>query len=181
MQYIYRFIFIGILCFWVQASQAQQISFTSNAYLGIANNLEAGYFYNGGGLDFTYTHEAGKGRILVGLNYRMIHWGNQVGLSAGYDFPFWQKGAWRASVASEMELAFALFFQKPLLGWTVNCVPMLEWKSKKAFFVNIGLGLQFNHNPAYANYGRINSALDIPIKIGFGFTLGNRKRTLTAD
>jgi hypothetical protein len=38
------------------------------------------------------------------------------------------------------------------------------------------LGAGLSHCPAYENYGRINTTLDLPIKLGIGFKLlGNKK------
>jgi len=51
---------------------------------------------------------------------------------------------------------------------------MLEWQSSKAFFAQIGIGLQLNNNPNYSEYGAIYTTLDIPFKLGFGFKIGNK-------
>ena len=63
-----------------------------------------------------------------------------------------------------------------LLVWGIECVPEIEWHSNKAFFVSLGVGVRYTNCPAYQNYGDISKLIDLPIKIGVGFYLNNKKR-----
>lgn len=170
-------VLISVLFFMITTStSAQQLSLKPLSFLGIATNLGGEYHYNGGGFELAYQHDVWKGRVIGGLEYRMINWGNQVGINFGYNMPFWTKGQWRASVGAQAQIGWALFHQKSLLVWGIECVPEIEWHSNKAFFATLGFGIRYTNCPAYENYGALNSAIDIPIKIGVGFYLNNKKR-----
>lgn len=157
-------------------TQAQYISFKSSGYLGIANNSGAEYFYNGGGFGLSYQHSMNeKSRLLGGLEYRIINWGHQVALQLGYDYAYWQQGPWRAAVYGQVQGGSALYVQKSLFTWGLGVGSSLEWKSPKAFFARLSFGAQVSHCPAYLDYGSINTTLDLPIQLGIGFKLGNRK------
>lgn len=151
---------------------APRIAVRSLAFLGIATNERGEYFYNGGGLELTYQHPLGKGGLTGGLEYRMINWGNQVALNIGYDIPYWQSGSWKLSGLTSLQAGLALFQQRPLFVWGAEYVPQLQWQSKRRFFANLGIGIRMTNNPAYSNYGSINFTVDVPIKIGIGFRLG---------
>ncbi len=163
------------VCCTYQTAQAQYVSVRGLGFLGMANNSGAEYFYNGGGFELAYQHALEKGRLSGGLEYRIINWGHQVAVQLGYDYPYWQQGPWRASAFAHGQLGSALYIQKSLLVWGAELGTGLEWKSSKAFFATFSLGARFSHNPAYAEYSVINATLDLPIKIGIGFKLGNRK------
>lgn len=150
---------------------AQRLALNSSGFLGFANNVEAGYFYDGGSFALMYQHPLEKGAIQAGLNYRWIHWGAQTAISGGYSLPLWEQGPWQAAVAANAEIGLALFRPQSLFAWGINALPNIRWQSKKAFYASLGLGLQFNHAPAYRKYGAINWSLDVPIQIGIGFRL----------
>lgn len=175
---LYNVFIIAFLALAMNTAKAQQLSLRPLSFLGIATNVGTNYFYNGGGFELSYQHDYWKGRISGGLEYRMINWGNQVGLNIGYNLPFWTKKQWRASVTAHAQIGWALFVQKTLAVWGFEAIPQIEWKSKKAFFVMIGVGLRFSHNPVYEQFGSINATLDIPIKVGIGFRLNNKKKNL---
>ncbi len=169
-----KYIHIGILAIFLLSStviNAQRISLSSPGFLGFANNVGAGYFYDGGNLGLNYQHDLGTGAVQAGINYRWIHWGAQVAISGGYSRPLWQQGPWQAELASNAELGLALFRPQPLFVWGISSIPNIRWQSKKAFYASLGLGLQFNHCPAYRNYGAINWTLDVPIQLAIGFRL----------
>ena len=170
-------ILIVLLFFMISTrSIGQQLSLKPLSFLGIATNLGGEYNYNGGGFELAYQHDIWKGRVVGGLEYRMVNWGNEVGINLGYNMPFWAKGQWRASVSAQAQVGWALFYQKSLLIWGIECVPEMEWHSNKAFFATLGFGIRYSNCPAYENYGAITSAIDLPIKIGLGFYLNNKKR-----
>ena len=154
---------------------AQQIGLRALTFLGMATNTEAQYFFDGGGLELFYQHELWKGKVVGGLEYRTINWGNQVALNLGYNLAYWKKNSWRASVSLSVQGGMALFRQKPLGVLGIECLPELEWQSKKRFFMNLGIGIRYSNCPAYSKYSLINSTLDIPIKFGMGFRLGKKK------
>lgn len=167
---------LGILLFLISnTSKAQQLSLKPLSFLGVATNLGGAYHYNGGGFELAYQHDFWKGRVVGGVEYRMINWGNQLSVNLGYNLPFWSHNQWRASVSTQVQLGGALFVQKSLFVWGVECVPEIEWHSKKAFFASVGFGIRYTNCPAYENYGPLVSAIDLPIKIGLGFYLNNKK------
>lgn len=170
-------ILMGILFFMINTrTSAQQLSLKPLSFLGLGTNLGGAYYYNGGGFELGYQQDVWKGRVIGGLEYRMVSWGNQVGINLGYNMPFWTKGQWRASVSGQTQFSWALFHQKSLLVWGIECVPEIEWHSNKAFFVSLGVGVRYTNCPAYQNYGDISKLIDLPIKIGVGFYLNNKKR-----
>lgn len=168
---------LGVLLLGMSYSvQAQYVSVKGLGFLGIANNSGGEYFYNGGGFELAYQHKISeKGRLSGGLEYRIINWGHQVALQLGYDYAYWQQGPWRASVAAHGQVGSALYVQNGLFVWGAEVGTGLEWKSPKAFFATLSFGARYSNCPAYAEYGAINSTLDLPIKLGIGFKLGNRK------
>lgn len=156
--------------------QGQYISVQGLGFLGLVNNSGAEYFYNGFGFELNYQQVLKKGRVSVGLEYRSINWGYQAALQLGYDYPYWQQGPWRASAFGHAHLGAALYVQRSLFAWGAALGTGLEWQSPKAFFARLSLGAGLSHCPAYENYGRINTTLDLPIKLGIGFKLlGNKK------
>lgn len=170
-------ILVGVFFFMINTTtSAQQLSLKPLSFLGIATNLGGEYHYNGGGFELAYQHDVWKGRVVGGLEYRMINWGNQIGINLGYNMPFWTKGQWRASVSAQAQIGWALFHQKSLFVWGLECIPQIEWHSNKAFFASLGFGIRYTNCPAYENYGLLTSAIDLPIKIGLGFYLNNKKR-----
>jgi hypothetical protein len=170
-------ILMGVLFFMINTTtSAQQLSLKPLSFLGVATNLGGEYYYDGGGFELAYQHDLWKGRVIGGLEYRMVNWGNQVGVNFGYNMPFWTKGQWRASVSVQTQFSWALFYQKSLLVWGIECIPEIEWHSNKAFFATLGFGIRYTNCPAYQNYGDIHNVIDLPIKIGLGFYLNNKKR-----
>jgi hypothetical protein len=174
MKHTTKYILILIFTICSLASNtihAQRLSFNSSGFLGLANNVEAGYFYDGGNFELSYQHDLEKGAVQAGINYRWIHWGAQSTISGGYSLPLWQQGPWQAQLGANAELGLALFRPRSLFVWGINAIPSIRWQSKKAFYASFGLGLQFNHAPAYRKYGAINWTLDVPLQLGIGFRL----------
>lgn len=160
----------------MQPIQAQQMGFSVLSFPGIATNVGAGYFYDGGGFDLNYQHDLGKGRLVGGVEYRMINWGNQIALNMGYNFSYWAEAHWRFSGTTAAQIGLALFYQKPLIIWALEYMPQMEWQSEKRFFANLGIGFRFSNSPSYKRYGEINTTFNLPIKIGVGFRLGKRNK-----
>ena len=156
-------------------AQAQYLSFQPAGYLGFAHSQGGEYFYGGFGLGIQYEHELGPGRVLGTLEYRAVQWGNQVAFNAGYDYPYWTQGPWRAGVRGQLQMGSALFQSGGLLVWGAEVGTSLQWKSPKAFFVHLGLGLRFSHCPAYETYSQIFTVWEVPLNVGIGFKFGNRK------
>lgn len=167
---------VGTVFFWIlllnQQAFGQKISLSGLSYLGIANTVESGYFYDGGGFELGYRHSLGKGEVLGGLEYRMINWGNQVTINLGYNFPYWTNDVFTVSGATSAQIGWGLFNQKALAVWGAEYLAQLEWQSPKRFFAILGIGFRFNHSPAYSKYGAINWTLNLPVKLGIGFRLG---------
>ncbi len=164
---------IFIFCL-INTLNAQQIALNFESFPGVAYRGGGGYFYGGGGLEVTYQHDFKQGRIRGGLEYRIIDWGNQIGLNVAYNHPYFVHNAWRVSGTSGLQLGLALFRQRPLFVYGLEYSPEVEWQSGKRFFANAGLGIRYTNSPKYRNFGTINSVLELPIKIGFGFRLGKR-------
>lgn len=167
---------IGLLIGAYCSSSAQYLSLKGMGFLGIANNSGAEYFYNGGGFALSYQQELTEtSRLNGGVEYRIINWGHQVALQLGYDYAYWQQGPWRAAAFGQVQAGSALYVQKGLFTWGAGVGSSLEWKSPKAFFASLSFGARVSHCPAYLEYGGINVTLDLPIQLGIGFKLGNRK------
>ena len=150
----------------IYTARAQQLGFRTLSFLGIANNIESDFHYNGFGLDLFYRHDVWKGRVTSSLEYRMIGWGNQLGLNIGYNLPFWQENQWRASATLSLQGGLALFRPQSLGVIGVEGLAEIEWQSKKRFFATLSLGIRYSNSPAYLRYGLINTNIDIPIKLG---------------
>jgi len=181
---IKRFVLLFLIpfcCLKTISIQAQQLSLKGLSFLGVATNTTRGYFYDGGGFELNYQHDIWKGRVVAGIEYRMINWGNQVGLNMGYNLPFYKKNQWRLSATLSAQVGMALFSPKPLAAWGVELLPSVEWQSKKRFFLQLDFGFRMNHCPAYKDYGSINMVFDMPIKIGIGFRLGKFKKTMPVN
>ncbi len=181
---IRRYVLLFLVCiFWLNTTfiQAQQLSLKGLSFLGVATNTTKGYFYDGGGFELNYQHDIWKGRIVTGIEYRMINWGNQVGLNIGYNFPFYKKNQWRLSGTLSTQVGMALFSPRPLAVWGIELLPSVEWQSKKRFFLQLDVGFRMNHCPRYKDYGAINMVWDIPIKIGVGFRLGKAAKKIIVN
>jgi len=165
-----RYIFI-FFCVTTTLS-AQQISLNFESFPGVAYSGGSGYFYGGGGLELAFQYDLRKGRIRGGLEYRMIDWGNQTSINAGYNMTYYVRNAWRISGTSGLQLGLALFREKPLFAWGLEYSPEVEWQSGKRFFANASLGIRYTNSLKYKNYGNINSVLELPVRIGWGFRLG---------
>lgn len=166
-QLLYTFVFFCLL----NTLSAQQISLNFESFPGVAYRGGGGYFYGGGGLELTYQHDLGKGRLRGGLEYRMIDWGNQASINAAYNVTYYEREAWRISGTSGLQLGLALFREKPLFAWGLEYSPEVEWQSGKRFFANASLGIRYTNSPKYKNYGNINSVLELPVRVGWGFRL----------
>lgn len=167
-----KILYIFIVLCTIHSLEAQQISLNFESFPGISYRGGGGYFYGGGGLEVAYQQDFKKGRIRGGLEYRIIDWGNQVGINAAYNHPYYVRGQWRVSGTSGLQLGLALFRGKSLFAWAIDYSPELEWQSNKRFFANFSLGIRYTNSPKYKNYGSINSVLELPLKVGFGFRLG---------
>lgn len=164
------------------SANAQQISIQFLSFPGITHTNGSGYFYGGGGLSLAYQKNIGsnqKYKILLGLEYRMIDWGNQAVLNIGYNHPYLMaagsKKNLRLSGNVSTQFGAALFREKPLFVWSAEYIPEIEWFSRKRFFASLGVGLRYTNCPKYKNYGNINSVLEIPIKLSLGFKTGKSK------
>jgi len=167
-QLLYIFAFFCL----VNTLSAQQISLNFESFPGVAYSGGSGYFYGGGGLELAYQQDLGKGRLRGGLEYRIIDWGNQGSLNAGYNFRYYTNGAWRISGTSGVQLGFAFFRSAVPFVWGLEYVPELEWQSSKRFFANIGIGIRYTNNTQYRSYSSINALLELPVRIGWGLRLG---------
>lgn len=156
----------------IHTLHAQQISLNFESFPGVAYRGGSGYFYGGGGFELAYQHDFKQGRIRGGLEYRIVDWGNQIGVNAAYNHPYFVRNAWRISGTSGVQLGLALFREKPLFAYALEYSPEAEWQSAKRFFANVSLGIRYTNSPKYKNYGTINSVLELPLKVGFGFRLG---------
>ena len=162
-------------------TNAQQISVQFLSFPGIAHTNGSGYFYGGSGLNLAYQRNSGsnqKYKMLVGLEYRTIDWGNQIGLNIGFNHPYLitdSKKNLRLSGNVSTQFGTALFREKPLFVWSAEYIPEIEWASRKRFFASLGIGLRYTNCPKYKNYGSINSVLEIPIKVSLGFKTGKSK------
>ncbi len=169
----YTFIFLSAF----QFLNAQQIGLNFESFPGVAYGGGGGYFYGGGGFELAYQHDFKQGRIRGGLEYRIVDWGNQTGINAAYNHPYYVRGQWRVSGSSGIQLGLALFRERPLFAWALEYSPELEWQSNKRFFANMSFGIRYTNSPKYKNYGKINAVLELPVKIGFGFRLGSKPAT----
>ena len=158
----------------INTINAQQIALNFESFPGVAYSGGGGYFYGGGGLEVTYQHDFKQGRIRGGLEYRMIDWGNQMAINAAYNHPYYVRDRWRISGTSGLQLGLALFRVNPLFVYGLEYSPEIEWQSGKRFFANASIGIRYTNSPRYRDYGTINSVLELPIKVGFGFRLGER-------
>jgi len=170
-----RYLVILLLVLSTSSVTGQRIYFHTTGYMGFKNTLETEYFYDGGGIELGCAQKLSKGRLVTGLNYRLIYWGHQVGLSAAYDYPLWEEGSWRASVQAGAGVDLALFVKRSLWGWNTSALPHIEWQSKESFSAFFGLGVQYNNNPAYQEYGAIHSTWDVPIRLGMAFRLQQKE------
>jgi len=151
---------------------AQQIALNTLSFPGLGQ----GGFYGGGGFELNYQHDFKQGRIRGGLEYRIIDWGNQTTVNAGYNHPYYLKNQFRISGTTGFQLGLALFRPRPLFVWGIEYLPEVEWQSNKRFFAHAEFGIRYTNSPKYKKYGTINSVLELPIKIGLGFRLGKREQ-----
>lgn len=171
-----KILFYSLLFFCsISVVNAQQIDFQLKSFPGIAYKGGGGSFYGGGGFELQYQHDFGKDRLLGGLEYRMVDWGNQTGLNLGYNMSFWERNTWRVSGTSSIQLGLALFRSNPLFAWSLEYAPEIEWQSAKRFFANLSLGLRYTNSPNYKKFGSVNAVFELPVSLGIGFRLGKEK------
>ena len=167
---------LGLCCLCASGLQAQYLSLRSSGCPAFAHNQGSEYFYGGFGLTAQYDYALSAGRLLGAMEYRAIQWGSQLTLNLGYDHPFVDEGPWRASVRVQAQAGSALFTTKGLFVWGAEVGATLQWQSPKAFFAVLGVGLRYTNCPAYSDYSRISAVWEVPLTVGIGFRLGNRKR-----
>lgn len=172
-----RFILMIGLC-WVclATAQAQYASLRLSGCPGFAHAQGGESFYGGYGLGLHYEHTIHeRGRILGALEFRSIQWGNQLALNLGYDYAYVSEGPWRLGARAQLQAGSALFGSGGLfvVGGEVGTV--FQWKSPKAFFAVLGVGLRYTTCPSFAEYSSIFSVWEVPLTVGFGFKFGNRK------
>lgn len=168
-----RKIIFYILFFFATSTtiHAQQIGLNVLSFPGLGQ----GGFYGGGGFELNYQHDVRQGRVRGGLEYRIIDWGNQMSLNAAYNHPYFVKNQFRISGTTGFQLGVALFRPRSLFVWGIEYLPEVEWQSNKRFFAHVGLGIRYTNSPKYKKYAAINSVLELPIKVGFGFRLGKKE------
>jgi hypothetical protein len=154
---------------------AQEISLRTLSFPGLAYRAGAGYFYGGGGLELAFQKDLPRGAYRLGLEYRIIDWGNQVGLNLGYVHPYLQGERWQLSGLANLQLGLVPFYQKSLLSWAIGYHGLFRWQSKKRAFYEAGLGIRYSNSPGYVEFGPINRLFEVPVRVGVGWKLGNRK------
>lgn len=167
-----------ICLYWAmgQALQAQYVSFCVSGYPGFAHTQGSESFYGGYGFGLHYEHTLNKqGRLLGAVEFRSIQWGNQLAINLGYDYAYVVEGPWRLGARAQIQAGSALFSNGGLFVFGGEVGTMLQWKSPKAFFAALGVGLRHTACPAFAAYSSIASVWEVPLTVGIGFKLGNRK------
>jgi hypothetical protein len=168
-----QIVFLAIFIYFFAASaQSQSVNFNTNSFYGLWQNEGGGYFYSGGGFDLLYIHPLKKGALQTGLAFRTVNWGNQVSLNMGYQAPYILKEKWSLSGVTSADFGLALFVDNSLFVYSVDYIPVFTLHRNKRFDFEAGLGIRFTHSPAYINYGKINQVVDIPIKLGLKYSLG---------
>lgn len=172
-----RFILCICLCWAMeQPLQAQYASLCMSGYPGFAHAQGGESFYGGYGLGLHYEHTLNeRGRLLGAVEFRSVQWGNQFGGHLGYDYAYVAEGPWRLGARAQIQAGSALFRSGGLLVFGGEVGTMLQWKSPKAFFAVLGVGLRYTNCPAFAAYSRISSVWEIPLTVGLGFKFCNRK------
>ena len=169
-----RYLVILLLVLSTSSVTGQRIYFHTTGYMGFKNTLETEYFYDGGGIEFGYAQELSKGRLVTGLNYRLIYWSHQVGLSAAYDYPLWEDGSWRASVQAGAGVDLALFVQRSLWGWNINALPRIEWQSEKVLFRIFWTGGSVQQQSRLSGIRCYPFDLGCSDSIGYGFSTSTK-------
>lgn len=167
-------ILVGMLGF-LSIAFPQELSVRTLSFPGLAYRGGGGYFYGGGGVELAFQNELPLGAYRVGVEYRIIDWGNQVGLNLGYVHPYWQEERWHLSGLANLQLGLAPFHQGSLFTWAIGYSGLFRWQTKKRAFYEAGLGLRYSNSPAYEAFGPINRLLEVPVRVGVGWKLGNRK------
>ena len=105
-----RFILmVGLFWLCCTALQAQYASFRAAGYLGFAHSQGGESFYGGYGFGLDYEQVLNeRGRVLGGIEFRAIQWGDQLAFHA-----VWQRWVvciwWRSRNHGPMEIAQGIF------------------------------------------------------------------------
>lgn len=169
-----RYILIAVFAFLYVTAFAQNIEIGISSYPGIWHNVSAEGFNGGGGIDIMYDHPLKKGHVRSGLEFRSIDWGNQVSIKAGYLASYIEKPRWSLSGLTSLGAGFALFRENPIFVWSAEYLPEFRWYSKKRFNASLSVGIRYSHAPKYIDYGRINQLIEIPVRIGLAFKMGDK-------
>lgn len=150
---------------------AQELRLESASFYGFVYPGATEYFYGGGGLSLNYGHHFEWGRVQAGMEYRIIDWGNQLGLNLGYAYPLWTKAEHSLSAGLMVQLGIVPFRQNSLFAWGAEPQVEYRWQTQKRAFWIAGVGVRYSHSPAYLDFGPINRLGEMALRAGIGWRL----------
>lgn len=164
---------LSIMMFaFVAALQAQALSLQTLSFPGFAYRGGTGYFYGGGGVELGYQLRLPTGMLQLGLEYRIIDWGNQLGLNLGYAYPLITGARGELRAGAMLQLGLVPFRQGSLFAWGGEPHLQYQYQTQRRAFFQATVGLRYSNSPGYQDIGPINRLWEVPIKLGVGWRLG---------
>lgn len=162
--------FFLTLFYW--NTNAQKLHLETHLFPSLAyqNTFETGYNGTAFAIEYQKTLTS-DWDLLTGLEYSFVGWGNQGLVELGLSRNLMKKE--KLSLNAELTLlnGLAWFRPKSLYVWGGMVGVTLAWNVRKRSSLTLGTGIRYTQCPAYKDYSRIYSYLDIPIHIGWQIDL----------
>jgi hypothetical protein len=149
-------------------TKSQDVSINIQSGYGVFSDNSIGGRASSFGLDYLHKLKP-KTQVIVGANFNIEPWTTDLTLNFGLKYTYEITTKWNWVLKAETEQGVALFKQHKLYVWGLSGTTGVEYKLNSISALSLSTGLRYTHCPAYANYGLINSFLELPIEIAYRF------------
>ncbi len=155
---------IGICCFmaWFNVA-SQQINVGSSRAIGIVYQDKADVFDNNQSYNFQFRSSFRP--LAIGMEFRTIDWGNQIGISLLYNNYKTFNERWGLQYDIGMIHSIALF--RPGFKYSIGLLgrTSLAYQLNEKHRIEFGVALRYDKILAYNDFGAINQTLELPIHL----------------
>ena len=172
---VIRSFVIALICV-LSSHLYSQNSLRANIYrsAGIATNEDVKVFDANYGAQLAYGFEWKEINWEVGIDVRVIDWGNQGGLFIGNRWVLLEKEKSSFSFDYRLHANIPFFYQNVLLGYGLSSNLTYDVHMFRSYEFIVGIGLRFDSVPGYKNVGPIFSTFELPVSVGVKKRLGGK-------
>lgn len=169
---MYKSLLIFLLCCLPLCLGAQHLRTEIKLLPSLMYNGTFDGAYEGSGLHLAYLHPISEGQLIAGIDADLAWWGSELLINAGYAHPLAQKDKLSLSGELVAQAGIALFRPSPIFVWGLEANLAGRWQMSRRTALELAAGLNCIDAPGYEAYGAITSYVNLPIRLGLVFRLG---------